>query len=178
MHEAFPSAARSNAMDLEQSSARFLSLVERKERLAERSAFGLLALHAGSIVALFSAWSSLSDLGVTKDSAGFLLAMMLVGMGCAIASIRYETDHVTIMGGEEFRRLTHFRITEALLQLRADTDTMDRLGQQIATLDSVRPKDFEYSPPAMWLVNTSGGLWIGAASAVIYQVAVHLLGCG
>ena len=63
-----------NAMELATADRRFEQLVERRERLIERSRFGVLALNGASAVGILSNYESLrSELGVELPfCSGFL----------------------------------------------------------------------------------------------------------
>jgi hypothetical protein len=145
----------------------------RREKLSERSAFGLLGLNAGSIVAMFSAWASLGAIGIDKATLGSLFVTMLVGMGAAVLSIFFETNHVTGMAAEEYRRLSHFWQTETLLEMPPTTENLDLLGELVASLNTVNPKDFSYSPAALVLLNLAGGCWMASACVIAFKVISH-----
>lgn len=59
VRDAFPYNDSSNAMEMATADRRFEQLIERRERLIERSRFGILALNGASVIGILSSYESL-----------------------------------------------------------------------------------------------------------------------
>ena len=120
--------------------------------------------------------NGLAELGLRKAEGAACLAFLLLGMMMALASIYFDNVKLTERACEEFRRLSYFRRTAALLELPTTTETMDRLGEQIKSLDTVLPQDFEFSPLALHLLHGAGGAWLAAVTLILIRIGIEAVG--
>src|SRR5688572_3328054 len=79
-----------NAMEVATADRRFEQLIERRERLIERSRFGALALNGASAIGILSSYQDLRTVvGIDPRAA---LVFFAVGMIMALVSILFETN--------------------------------------------------------------------------------------
>lgn len=171
-----------NAMEVATADRRFEQLIERRERLIERSRFGILALNGASAVGILSSYQRLhSELGIDPRSA---LVFFAVGMVLALVSIHFETIFVGNRAAHMFGHLSLLRRIRATLDDHLTERNETKFGEQLEDLeersnrDSLTrielddskdglPNDFAYSPIALITLNFAGGAWIGGILAVL-----------
>ena len=174
----------SNSMDLAATDRRFEQLLERRDRLIERSRFGLLALNGASIIGIISSFDKL------KATAGmdprFPMAFFVVGMILAIVSIYFETQFTNARSAHTFVHLSRLRTIRSTLDDSLNDEASQRLSDQLKamsviskregsdiTLDDDRdglPNDFAFSQAALVTLNFAGGAWIGGVTAMIVDL--------
>lgn len=171
-----------NAMEVATSDRRFEQLIERRERLFERSRFGILALNGASAVGILSNYNGLR--AESGFDPGLPLAFFAVGMIAALISIFFETNYVGHRASHLFGHLSHLRRMRATLDDHLTEGNERRLIEQLEYLSerSARdtfkielddskdglPNDFAFSSPALITMNLSGGAWIGGALTVLF----------
>lgn len=181
LRDAYPYNDSFNAMEVATADRRFEQLIERRERLIERSRFGILALNGASAIGILSSYQGLqSQLGMDPRTA---LAFFAVGMILALVSIHFETIFVGNRAAHMFGHLSELRTIRATLDGHLTEQGEDSLQQQLGDMrerserDSVTkielddskdglPNDFAYSPAALITLNFAGGAWIGGILAV------------
>jgi|GEM_PF-3962013 len=162
-----------NELELDEAEARYQHLLERKERLTERTTFGLLALNSGSIVAGFTAIGSpefMAAVGISASTIAFSIAAFLVGMMLALAAIQFDSNKLTQVSGVQFVRVSHLRILASLLSSELSPDNENELAKAIKKLDEVQQADFDVSHFAIAMLHFSGGAWLAGALAFFWQV--------
>ena len=174
-----------NAMELATADRRFEQLIERRERLIERSRFGVLALNGASAVGILSNYQSLrSELVVELPSA---LAFFGVGMILALISIHFETIFVGNRAAHMFGHLSSLRRIRATLDDQFTERSEAKFSEQLKELEERSgrgsitkielddskdglPSDFAYSPVALTTLSFAGGAWIRGVLAILYAV--------
>ncbi len=175
-----------NAMDIATADRRFEQLIERKERLAERSRFGVLALNGASAIGLMSNYDKVrSALEIDPRTA---LAFFAVGMLLAVASIFFETNFVGARAAHMFGHLSALRNVRATLDDHLTDENERRLCEQLNSiherstrrgtrirLDDKKdglPNDFVYSPSALVTMNFGASCWIIGVACLIVPMFV------
>lgn len=175
-----------NAMELATADRRFEQLIERKERLIERSRFGILALNGASAIGILSNYQGLrSELGIDPRTA---LIFFAVGMILALVSIHFETIFVGNRAAHMFGHLSLLRRIRATLDNDLADECEKKLDEQLKELEersereSIKielddskdglPNDFAYSPVALSTLSFSGGAWIAGVVAVLISLLV------
>lgn len=182
VRDAYPYNDSFNAMEISTADRRFEQLVERRERLIERSRFGLLALNGASVIGILSNYQGmLSELGADLRYA---LVFFSVGMILALLSIFFETNFVGTRAAHMFGHLSLLRRIRATLdnhftersenslheQLKEIEARSDRESITKIALDESKdglPNDFAYSPAALVTLNCAGGAWIGGVLVIL-----------
>lgn len=181
LRDAFPYNDSFNAMEVATADRRFEQLIERRERLIERSRFGILALNGASVIGVLSSYESLRALAGTEPR--FALAFFVAGMVFALLSIHFETNFVGSRAAHMFGHLSRLRRIRSTLDDRLTNETADRLDEQLREievrssrqslaikLDETKdglPNDFAFSPLAMLSFNFAGGAWIGGVGLLL-----------
>lgn len=176
LRDAYPYNDSFNAMEVATADRRFEQLVERREKLIERSRFGVLALNGASTIGVLSNYEGLrSELGVDPRIA---LTFFTTGMILSVVSIFFETNFLASRAAQAFGHLSSLRAMRATLDDRLTEVTEKRLGQQLNEMKarSARgsvtkielevektglPNDFAYSPAALIALNFGAGAWTG-----------------
>jgi hypothetical protein len=187
LRDAYPYNDSSNAMELATADRRFEQLIERRERLIERSRFGILALNGASAIGILSSYHGLrSELGIDPRWA---LAAFGVGMMLALLSIFFETIFVGNRAAHMFGHLSLLRRMRATLDnhLSEQSDhsfheQLEELGERGERgsltkiyLDDSKdglPNDFCFSPVALGTLNFAGGAWIAGVSVLLFALFV------
>lgn len=182
LRDAYPANDSLNAMEVSTADRRFEQLLERRERLIERSRFGILALNGASTIGILSTYKALrSELGMDPQIA---LGFFAVGMILALLSIFFETIFVGNRAAHMFGHLSSLRAMRATLDDRLTESSEKKFGEQLARLEerSLRrsvtkihlddakdglPNDFAYSPRALITMNFAGGMWVGGVVAML-----------
>ena len=185
LRDAYPYNDSFNAMEVTTADRRFEQLIERRERLIERSRFGILALNGASTIGILSSYQGMrSELGFDPRSA---LVFFAVGMILALISIFVETNFVGTRAAHMFRHLSALRRIRATLDNHMTEHSEKIFGEQLKQLeeraarDSVTkielddskdglPNDFAYSPVALTTLIFAGGAWIGGVLAMLYAL--------
>lgn len=174
-----------NAMEIAAADRRFEQLLERKERLIERSRFGTLALNGASTIGILSSYQGLrSELGIDARTA---LVFFAVGMIFALLSIFFETNFVGARAAHMFGHLSSLRRIRATLDDHLTERSTESLEEQLKQLyerserrsitkielDESKdglPNDFAYSPVALTTLNIAAGAWIGGLLAMLIEL--------
>ena len=181
LRDAYPGNDSFNAMELATADRRFEQLIERRERLIERSRFGVLALNGASTVGLISSYQGVKSAGFEPSSA---LVFFAVGMILALLSIFFETLFVGARAAHMFGHLSSLRSIRATLddrltergekilaeQLQAMGERAERESITKIELDDAKdglPNDFAYSPLALVTLHSAAGAWIGGVLAML-----------
>lgn len=185
LRDAYPFNDSFNAMEVATADRRFEQLIERRERLIERSRFGILALNGASTIGILSTYEGLrSELGMDPR---FALVFFAVGMILALLSIFFETIFVGNRAAHMFGHLSSLRAIRATLDDRLTETSEKRLGEQLGRLEDLSkrgsntkihldeskdglPSDFAYSPKALVTMNFAAGAWVGGVLAMLYAV--------
>lgn len=185
LRDAYPYNDSFNAMELATADRRFEQLIERRERLIERSRFGVLVLNGASTVGILSSYQGLrSELG---NDLHFALVFFAVGMILALISILVETNFVGTRAAHMFGHLSFLRRTRATLDDHFSERSEKRFSEQLEQLaarserESITkielddskdglPNDFAYSPAALVTLNFSGGAWVGGVLAMLFAL--------
>lgn len=182
LRDAYPYNDSFNAMEVATADRRFEQLIERRERLIERSRFGILALNGASTIGILSTYRELRpEVGIDLRYA---LMFFAGGMILALLSIFFETNFVGHRAAQMFGYLSFLRRTRATLDDYLTEKTEKRLGEQLdemeerskrgsitkIELDDSKdglPSDFAYSPAALIALNFAGGAWIGGVLTML-----------
>ena len=184
MKDAYPSSDSVNAMELASIDRRFEQLIERRERITERSRFGLLALNGASVAGVLSSFSTLTA-NLSLDPL-WPLAFFTVGMIFTVASIFFETNFLGARASQAYGHLMHLRTVRAVLDDKLTDDNEQRhlallqthaerakLGanapHKIDIDEPTLPNDFAYSPAALTTLNFGGSAWIGGALIILFS---------
>jgi hypothetical protein len=183
LRDAYPYNDSFNAMELATADRRFEQLIDRRERLIERSRFGILALNGASTIGILSSYQGLrSELHIDPRSA---LVFFAVGMILALFSIFFETNFVGTRAAHMFGHLSLLRRMRATLDNDLTESNQESFHKQLNELgersgrDSLTkielddskdglPNDFAYSPVALATLNCAAGAWIGGVLAMLY----------
>jgi hypothetical protein len=181
LRDVYPYNDSFNAMEVATADRRFEQLIERRERLIERSRFGVLALNGASAIGILSNYSDLrSAIGHEPQVA---LVFFASGMILGLFSIFTETSFVGYRAAQMFGHLSALRHLRATLDNhyneqseRLFAEQLNELGERAKretsgiklddTKDSL-PNDFAYSPTALSTLNASGAAWMGGVIAMI-----------
>ena len=182
LRDAYPYNDSFNAMEVATADRRFEQLIERRERLIERSRFGILALNGASAIGILSTYQGLrSELGIDPR---FALMFFAGGMISALLSIFFETNFVGSRAAQMFGHLSSLRRMRATLDDYLTEKSEKRFGEQLEVveerskrgpitkieLDDSKdglPSDFAYSPAALIALNFAGGAWISGVLAML-----------
>jgi len=185
LRDAYPYNDSFNSMEVATADRRFEQLIERKERLIERSRFGILALNGASTIGILSTYGGLrSELGIDPR---FALVFFAGGMISALLSIFFETNFVGSRAAHAFGHLSSLRRIRATLDDHLTERSEERFGEQVEEMEerSKRgsitkielddskdglPNDFAYSPTALFALNFAGGAWIGGVLAILLSL--------
>ena len=175
LRDAYPYNDSFNAMEVSTADRRFEQLIERRERLIERSRFGILALNGASTIGVLSTYREMRpELDIDPR---FALMFFAGGMILALMSIFLETNFVGHRAAQMFGHLSSLRRMRATLDDYLTEKSEKRLGEQFEEiaerskrgsitkieLDDSKdglPSDFAYSPAALIALNFAGGAWI------------------
>jgi len=165
----FKGNAAYNAVEMAAADRRFDYLLQRREKLAERISFGMIALNAGTLVAVVTAAGSSSGFAqhLSDRTVALVVTACCIGIVAAIVSIFCDSLNVTGMASTEYSRLAHLRQTHVILESELNQDTADKLGTQVEQLPQHVARDFAYSRAAIWLLNASGFCWLIGVWCVI-----------
>lgn len=185
LRDRYPYNDSFNAMEVATAERRFEQLIERRERLIERSRFGILALNGASTVGILSSYQALrSELAMDPSS---VLVFFAVGMILAVLSIFFDTNFVGHRAAQMFGHLSSLRRIRATLDDHLTERSEQSFGEQLNRLgerserDSLTkieldeskdglPNDFAYSPAALITLNFAGGAWVGGVLAMLYAL--------
>ena len=182
LRDVYPYNDSFNAMEVATADRRIEQQIERRERLIERSRFGILALNGASAIGILSSYLGLwLELSLDPRSA---LVFFAVGMILALLSIHFETIFVGNRAAHMYGHLSSLRRIRATLDNHLTESSEKRLGEQLKELeerseresitkieldDSIDglPNDFAYSPLALTTLNFAAGAWIGGVLAML-----------
>ena len=185
LRDAYPYNDSFNAMEVATADRRFEQLIDRRERLIERSRFGILALNGASAIGILSSYQGLqSELHIDPRS---VLVFFAVGMILALLSISFETNFVGTRAAHTFGHLSLLRRMRATLDNHLNESNEESFHKQLnelgkrserdftpkIELDDSKdglPNDFAYSPVALTTLNCAGGAWIGGVLAMLYAL--------
>lgn len=165
-----------NAMEVATADRRFEQLIERRERLIERSRFGILALNGATTIGILSNYQELHS--QLHDDLNCALMFFSLGMISALVSILFETTFVGHRAAQMFGHLSALRRIRATLDSELSEVHQKQLDQELKHLSErskrgsttkIRlddskdglPNDFAFSPVALVTLNLGGGAWIG-----------------
>ena len=116
-----------NRMDLPIADRRFEQLIGRRERLIERSRFGVLALNGASAIGILSSYHALrTDLSIDSRSA---LAFFAVGMILALLSIFFDTNFLGHRAAQAYGHLSKLQRMRGTL----DSHLSERTNSNLAS---------------------------------------------
>lgn len=173
-----------NALELATADRRFEQLLERRDRLVERSRFGILALNGASIVGVLSNVERLQKafgLDITLS-----LSLFAGGMILAVMSIFFETNFVGARAAQMSGHLSMLRDMRATLDSEYSIENEDRLLEHSEAVKSrlerisatkidldfekqAFPNDFSFSLWALITLNFGAGMWLAGILTFISE---------
>lgn len=152
--------------------------VDRRDKLRERTRFGLLALNAASLAALLSSLGSqwVTKLQISEADIAQTALCFLVGLMAGATAIWWSGITATRDAASDFENLL------AVSQRKADYDGAATVEAEMKLVN--RPAQERKVPPAYrWskidnlLTNAAGGAWLGAVGGIAWKVGEHVEWC-
>lgn len=158
--------------ELARASQRYVYALERRDKLADRVRFGSLALNGATLAALLgvigNAKAGLLALGVTDLGVRTAVVMLVIGMVQSALGVWWSGMCFTKWAGEEAGRLYDARHRAALMEMKLDDWSRQKLAE---LLDTPREAGgFEQSRIDVMLCNGGGSFWIGAMAALGWPI--------
>lgn len=164
--------------ELSLATRRYEQTVDRRDKLRERTRFGLLALNATSLVALLSSLGSqwITKLQISEADVAQAVLLFLIGLICGAIAIWWSGIAATRDAADDFENLLEVRQRKAEYDGVATADAEKKLVNRPAPEWKV-PPDFRWSRIDNLLTNFAGSAWLFAVGGIALKVAQHVEWC-
>ncbi|WP_156103306.1 hypothetical protein [Sphingobium herbicidovorans] len=157
---------------------RYEQTVDRRDKLRERTRFGLLALNAASLAALLSSLGSqwIIKLQITDADIAQTVFCFLAGLMAGATAIWWSGITATRDAASDFENLLEVR------QRKADYDGAATAEAEMKLVSRPTPKwkippDYRWSKIDNMLTNLAGAAWLSAIGGIAWKVAQHVEWC-
>jgi len=157
---------------------RYEQSVERRDKLRERTRFGLLALNAASFVALLSSLGSqwVTKLPIDEADIAQIMLCFLVGLMARAIAIWWSGITATRDAVSDFENLLEVLQRKAEYDGAATADAEEKLVNRPAPEWKI-PPDYRWSKIDNLLTNLAGATWLSAVGGIAWKVAQHVEWC-
>lgn len=157
---------------------RYEQTVDRRDKLRERTRFGLLALNAASLVALVSSLGSpwFTKLQITEADIALTAFYFLVGLMGGATAIWWSGITATRDAASDFENLLEVRQRKADYDAAATVEAEEKLLNRPAPELKI-PPDYRWSKIDNLLTNLAGCAWLGGIGTIAWKVAQHVEWC-
>lgn len=164
--------------ELSLTTRRYEQTVDRRDKLRERTRFGLLALNAASLAALLSSLGSkwVAKLQITESDIAQTVLCLLVGLMAGATAIWWSGITATRDAASDFENLLEVRQRKAEYDGAATAEAEKKLVNRPAPERKI-PPDYRWSTIDNLLTNFAGGAWLGAVGGIAWKVAEHVEWC-
>ena len=157
----------------EMAAKRVVHLMERRDRIAERLQFGVLALNGGSLIALIGALggdgAAAAWLGFNPERVQQSAVAFVIGATAAAVSLVLEVNLAKVEAGHaEARFLTVTRL-RALHEAPMTPENHERVGVAMKEYQALPLVGFQYSNPALWANALAGGAWLAGMAIPLFH---------
>lgn len=164
--------------DLRLTTKRYEQTVDRRDKLRERTRFGLLALNAASLAVLLSSLGSqwATRLQISEADVAQTMLCFLVGLMAGATAIWWSGITATSDAANDFANLLDVR------QRKADYDGAATPEAEV-NLVNRSPPEWKIPPDYRWskidnlLTNLAGAAWLGAVGGISWKIAQHVEWC-
>lgn len=151
---------------------RYEQTVDRRDKLRERTRFGLLALNAASLAALLSSLGSqwVTRLQITEADIAQTVTLFLAGLMAGATAIWWSGITATRDAASDFENLLEVR------QRKADFDGAATAEAEMKLVNRPEPEwkippDYRWSKIDNLLTNLAGAAWLSAIGGIAWKVA-------
>lgn len=164
--------------DLYIATRRYEQALDRRDKLRERTRFGLLALNAASLVALLSSLGSpwATKLQIDEADIAQSVFFFLVGLIGGAIAIWWSGITATRDAATDFEDLLEVRQRKADYDGAATPDAEKKLVNRPAPKWKI-PPDYRWSKIDNLLTNLAGSAWLCAVGGIAWKVAQHVEWC-
>lgn len=157
---------------------RYEQTVDRRDKLRERTRFGLLALNAASLAALVSSLGSQWATKFQINEADVAQAAMffLVGLMGGATAIWWSGITATRDAASDFENLLEVRQRKADYDGAATVEAEKKLVNRPAPEWKI-PPDYRWSKIDNLLTNLAGAAWLSGVSGIVWRVAHYVEWC-
>lgn len=157
---------------------RYEQMLDRRDKLRERTRFGLLALNAASLAALLSGLGSdwIAKLQVTEAEVAQTVLLFLIGLMVRATAIWWSGITATSDAASDFENLLEVRQRKAEYDAAATIEAENKLINRLPPERKILP-DYRWSKTDNVLTNIAGGVWLSAVSGIAWKVADHANWC-
>ena len=157
---------------------RYEQTIDRRDKLRERTRFGLLALNAASLVALFSSLGSqwISALQVTEADIAQTALFFLIGLMAGSIAIWWSGITATSDAASDFENLMDVRQRKAEFDGAATPEAELKLVNRTPAKVKILP-DYRWSKIDNILTNLAGSVWLSAVGGIAWKVSQQVEWC-
>lgn len=161
--------------ELSLTTKRYEQMLDRRDKLRERTRFGLLALNAASLAALLSSLGSqwATKLEVTEADIALAVLLFLLELMIGASAIWWSGIMATSDAASDFENLLEVRFRKAEYDAAATIEAEDKLINRPLLERKVLP-DYRWSKIDNLLTNVAGSFWLIAVGGVAWKVAHHV----
>lgn len=158
---------------------RYEQTIDRRDKLRERTRFGLLALNAASLAALLSSLGSqwATRLQFTEADIAQTVLCFLVGLMAGAVAIWWSGITATQDAASDFENLLEVRQRKAEYDGAATPEAELKLINRPVP-ESKIPPDYRWSKIDNLLTNLAGSAWLGAVAGIAWKLSQHVQWCG
>lgn len=158
---------------------RYEQTIDRRDKLRERTRFGLLALNAASLAALLSSLGSqwVTRLQITEADIAQTVFLFLTGLMVGATAIWWSGITATRDAASDFENLLEVRQRKAEYDGAATAEAEIKLVTRPAPAWKI-PPDYRWSKIDNLLTNFAGAAWLSAIGGIAWKVAEYVDWCG
>lgn len=151
---------------------RYEQTLERRDKLRERIRFGLLALNATSLAAVFGSLGSkwVTKFGITDSDIAQTMTLFIIGLMAGASAIWWSGITATKDAANDFENLLEVRARKAEYDAAATVEAEQKLLSRTLP-ESKIPPDYRWSKIDNILTNFAGGFWLYAVGSIAWKVA-------
>lgn len=151
----------------------YFSLRERAYQLEDRIRFGLVALNAGTILAVIAASSEKGlggTLGVTASEIRIPLLVLILGVVLVGAALWIQRSHELVHSADAYARVMAANSAAASLEMDQSHQNLEAHLKMVQAYHDTPLVGFQWSSTVTWLQALSMGCWVGALVLIVVGI--------
>lgn len=168
--DAFPAAKEAFAFHREFERAEYFTLRERAYQLEDKIRFGLLALNAGSILAIVAAASKDGLAGALQLTPSELVVPIITLLGGVVtvgASLWLQRSSELLHAADAYKRVMAASSVQSSIEMPMTEETLAAHKALVEDYHAAPLVGFQWSKPVTWLQAISMGCWVGAVIGLV-----------
>jgi hypothetical protein len=169
----FPAAKESFTFHRQFERDTYFALRERAYQLEDRIRFGLIALNAGSILALVAASSDKGlggAVGLAPSELKLPLLCFIAGVISVGAALWMQRTNELLHSADAFSRVLAADSVCSSLEMPSEPLFLEEHAKLVKSYHDRPLVGYQWSQPVTWLQALSMGFWVGGTTGIVFSL--------